>query len=307
MKRRFKRLGAVALGMTFIVAALAVGVPLWTSGPTIASWQPESQIARDELSGVSEPQAAPSLKVMTLNLAHGRADGAHQALLGREAIEENLDHVAAVLRREQPAVVALQEADGPSVWSGRFDQVKYVAEAGGYSHHFRGEHVKGLRLSYGTALIARMPLANTASQTFAPTPPTFSKGFVVGTFLWPLTDVQVIVVSVHLDFARRSVRESQIREMIDLLAGKGAPLIVMGDFNCRWTSREETIRTLAAELDLHAYEPTQDEPATFPSTGNRLDWILISSELQFVRHDVIADVLSDHRAVLAEIELVDGD
>ena len=148
-----------------------------------------------------------------------------------------------------------------------------------------------------------MPLADTASHTFAPSPPTFSKGFVVGTLTWPGTDARVTVVSVHLDFARRSVRQSQIGEMIDLLADKGGPLNVMGDFNCQWNSGEPTIRTLAAELGLHAHEPTQSTPVTFPSTGARLDWILISPDLEFVRRDVIAETLSDHRAVVASIKL----
>ncbi|MCH8046150.1 MAG: endonuclease/exonuclease/phosphatase family protein [Planctomycetes bacterium] len=306
MKRRLKRLGAAGLGLMLIIVALAIGVPLWTSGPTIDSWQPASRVPAGGPSFAAEAQAVSSLKVMTLNLAHGRSDGAHQALLSRSAIRENLDRVAEMLRREQPAVVALQEADGPSIWSGRFDHVKYLAEAGRYSHHFRGEHVKGLRLSYGTALIAQMPLADTASQTFSPTPPTFSKGFVVGTLLWPGSETQVTVVSVHLGFARRSVRESQIRQMIDLLAGKRGPLIVMGDFNCQWTGSEETLRTLAAELNLRAYEPDQSQGATFPSTGKRLDWILISSDLQFVRYEVIAETLSDHRAVAAEIKRSDA-
>ena len=54
------------------------------------------------------------LKVMTLNLAHGRKDRWHQMLLKRRQIEEHLDHIAEVICREKPDVIALQEADGPS-------------------------------------------------------------------------------------------------------------------------------------------------------------------------------------------------
>ena len=72
-----------------------------------------------------------TLKVVTLNLAHGRKDAWHQALLRRAAIQANLDEVVRILRQEQPDVVALQEADGPSLWSGRFDHVAYLSEKAG--------------------------------------------------------------------------------------------------------------------------------------------------------------------------------
>jgi endonuclease/exonuclease/phosphatase family metal-dependent hydrolase len=43
---------------------------------------------------------------------------------------------------------------------------------------------------------------------------------------------------------------------------------------------------------------------SFPSRGRRLDWILISPEFEFVEYRTLPDVISDHRAVVATLKLV---
>jgi endonuclease/exonuclease/phosphatase family metal-dependent hydrolase len=198
--------------------------------------------------------------------------------------------------------VALQEADGPSFWSGGFDHVQYLAAATQDSRHVRAGHAGGLNLSYGTALISDLPLDRPASRTFAPGLFATPKGFLVATLRWPGgSGREIDVVSVHLDFMRQSVRMAQAQEMIEALAGRNRPLIVMGDFNCEWSDQEATLRTLATELGVRAHRPRTPGQETFPALGRRLDWILISPELEFVSYRVLEDAVSDHFAVVAEI------
>ena len=64
-----------------------------------------------------------TLRVMTLNLAHGRGEAFHQLFQKSTTIIQNLDEISAMLKREQADVVALQEADAPSFWSGNFHHV----------------------------------------------------------------------------------------------------------------------------------------------------------------------------------------
>jgi hypothetical protein len=40
---------------------------------------------------------------------------------------------------------------------------------------------------------------------------------------------------------------------------------------------------------------------TYPSSGRRLDWILISDQFVFSDYKVLSNVLSDHVGVVAEI------
>jgi hypothetical protein len=90
----------------------------------------------------------PRLKVMTLNITHGRKDGPNQVFQRARTIKSNLDEIAEVVNREKPDVLALQEADGPSIWSGGLDQVKYLAEKAFFQYYIHGEHVKGMKIKY---------------------------------------------------------------------------------------------------------------------------------------------------------------
>ena len=314
MKKRIKQFGKATLAMVCLVSVAAIAVPLWThearqaalvaSNPSLVDISETDSAERDSAERDAAERDGAVLRVMTLNLAHGRSDGRHQALRKRSAIVSNLDDVGEVLNREHPDVVALQEADGPSVWSGNFNHVEYLAENGRFPHSCRGEHVQGMKLSYGTALLSRLPLTDCDSTTFAPSPPTLSKGFVIGTISWPdKPGMAVDIVSVHLDFSRKNVQQRQIRKMIDLLGKRKNPLIVMGDFNCHWKDDDSPLRTLAEELGLYAYEPSKGKMVTFPKLKRRLDWILVSKPLEFARYETVPDTISDHLGVVAELQI----
>lgn len=242
------------------------------------------------------------LKVMTLNLAHGRGRGLHQWLLNRSAIEANLARVAAMLRREAPDVVALQEADGPSFWSGNIDHVAHLAEAAGYPYLIRGEHVQRRKLVFGASLLSRLPVHEAVSVTFSRSLPSPTKGFVVGRIAMPGRPKLLIdVTAAHLDFLRARVRLRQAAQIAATLRERGAPQIILGDFNCSWRGRLSAVRNLVDELELAAHEPLARRPWTYPRLRRRLDWILISHALHFTAYSVLPDRLSDHRAVMARI------
>jgi endonuclease/exonuclease/phosphatase family metal-dependent hydrolase len=250
-------------------------------------------------------QDAVTLKVVTLNLAHGRKDAWHQALLKRATIQANLDEIVRILMHEQPDVVALQEADAPSLWSGRFHHVAYLSEKTGISYFVLGEHVRRMKLAYGTALISRHHLHGAMSHRFAPSPPTQLKGMVSGAIHWPgKQHVLLDLVSAHLDFSRKSVRQRQAREIIQRLAGHQRPLVLMGDFNCGFCTKDTTLSMLARELNLQTHEPGATEMVSFPLRNKRFDWIMISAELAFLEYRTLPDVLSDHRAVMATLKFV---
>lgn len=243
-----------------------------------------------------------TLTVMSLNLAHGRRNGWHQALMRRRTLQANLAEVAGLIRRERPDVVAIQEADRPSLWSGRFDHVQFLAGMADAPYFVHGEHVKVLKLTYGTALLSRCSLADPVSHTFFPAWPILSKGMVVATIGWPgATERQLDMVSVHLGVGRKAVRQRQSREIVERLKNRKRPLVLMGDFNCGYGGREQTLALLMGELNLRAYAPEAKGLNTFPLLNRRLDWILISPELDFVDYRTLSDVVSDHRPVVATL------
>ena len=112
-------------------------------------------------------------------------------------------------------------------------------------------------------------------------------------------------VSVHLDFSRRSVRRSQVEEMVAALSQIEGPMVMMGDFNTDWEAKESSLKSLAEQLNLSAFEPLAEGLSTYGKKGARLDWILISDDLEFSDYSVLPEVMSDHFAVAAEIVLRD--
>ncbi|MHC4333503.1 MAG: endonuclease/exonuclease/phosphatase family protein [Planctomycetota bacterium] len=263
-------LAALAIAAVFMLVPSMGGEP--QVQPKVTTHSAASLPAAESTRGQSS-----SLKVMTLNVAHGRGDGPNQVLQKGKAIKMNLDQIGAVLS-------------------------SYLAEKAGFAYSVRAEHVKGMNISYGTGLLSTPALREPLSVTFDPSPPTFSKGFTVATVDWPgEPNMEVDVVSVHLDFSRKSVRARQVEDMIERLSSRGRPLIVMGDFNSEWRSSKSAVRALAERFNLKAYQPASPRMDTFPLLGMRMDWVLISADLEFVTYQVLPDVISDHYAVLCEV------
>jgi endonuclease/exonuclease/phosphatase family metal-dependent hydrolase len=246
-----------------------------------------------------------AVRLMSLNIAHARRKARHQSLLSEPTIRRNLAIIADLIGREAPHVVALQEADGPSSWSGKIDHVETISGLAGYDHKFRGEHshpsLARLDLSYGTALLSRLPLHAPRSLAFQQTWRD-SKGFVAATIHPEALDGESVdVVSIHLDFLADRVRRRQVEQLVETFRGHSRHLVVMGDFNCAWSERRASLDLLHRELRLRPFaelaSPTY--PAWRPLV--RLDWILISEGLDWSGYATLRDRVSDHLGIVGEI------
>ena len=269
------------------------------------------RVARTASQPSSVPFEAPAshaLRLVTLNVAHGRKLATHQALLSPRTVRRNLEEVAGLLRAAYADVVALQEADGPSAWSGNFDHVALLAHLCGHAAHFRGEHnsfsLRRAPLASGTALLSRHPFHSTRSLRFGTTWRD-TKGFVLATVpvaAW--SGVELDVVSLHLEPFNPVVRRQQVRALVDELGERRRPLVVLGDFNCSWSDEARQLRPLARELRLRACHPHHRAP-TYPARRpwRRLDWILASPELDFASYRTLPNPVSDHLGVAADLVL----
>jgi len=286
---------ALALGLAAVQpAALAAG-----SGDDSAVVACQSSRPLDEV------VSSDTLEVVTLNIGHGRGTALNQLFVSRARHRRNLEKTAAMLMKTGADVVALQEADAPSLWSGRFDHVGFLAGAADYGCLIHGHHAEGWLYTFGAALISRVAMSGAGSHAFRPSPPTTTKGFVQGTVFWRSSGEkgrvrEVTLVSIHLDFSRKEVRDAQVAEFEEWMAGRTTPLIVLGDFNEDWSPEDSAVRRIATALGLRAFTPGAADFGTYKQT-KRLDWILISRELEFVGYAVLPDIVSDHRGVVASI------
>lgn len=284
-----------------ILGGAVTGTGLWAASPDTAG-------CLDQGTGAVEVIETPSLRFATLNIAHGRKDSVNQMLLGSAALRENLLELAGLLDRTEADAVALQEVDAASAWSGRFNHLQYLLKNSGYGCWVHGVHANNRLYHFGTALISPHVFSDSLVHGFRPSRPTTTKGFVIGVLPWNpggalAEPLAVRVGSLHLDFSRRSVRRAQIEEVVQVLRGAGGPLVLMGDFNTDWHKKDSSLRELADRLNLKVFQPDADGMTTYGKDSARLDWILVSQELDFLHHAVYPDVVSDHLAVVADIRL----
>jgi endonuclease/exonuclease/phosphatase family metal-dependent hydrolase len=258
---------------------------------------------------VTMPSSQPHqgvLRVISLNIAHGRKDAFNQLFLSKEDFEHNLSDIAKLLVSANADIVALQEADGPSRWSGGFDHVATLAEEAGYPWVVHASHAQSWMFDYGTALLSRQAFEETLNHTFKSSPPTMNKGMVLGRIRWQKQGyegkVQLVdVISVHLDFSRKKVRQRQVKEIADALGERTNPTIILGDFNSDWFAEDSVVQALAERAGLQVYRPDAEDLGTYKDGDKRFDWILITRELKFINYQVLEDQVSDHRAIFAEI------
>lgn len=244
------------------------------------------------------------IKVMTINMAHGRANGIHQALLTTDKIKANVTSIGQLIATEQAHVAALQEADAPSWWSGGFSHVNTVGNIGGMTSAIQGRNVDGLGLAYGAAMVTRLKVSAAQQITFKKNLPTFSKGIVVVTCQWPGdSSFEFNVVSVHLDFASRKVRQYQLSVLSALIADSGKPTILMGDFNTDMS--KALLPAFLEQTQLKTWNVDDNSLVTFPILGTRIDWILVSPEFNLVEQTILDKMYSDHKVVTAMIERVE--
>jgi len=253
---------------------------------------------------------SPVLSVLSLNLAHGRKDAFNQMLQKTSTTRKNLEEIADYFATSGADLIALQEADAASRWSGKFNHVDFVSLNSPYPCSLHASHAQKYMYDFGTALLSKVPFSDSVLHTFEPSPPTTNKGFVMGEILWNPggklpTPINVSVISVHLDFSRKTVRDSQIQEMRDLLPDIATPLIILGDFNTDWFTDESALKTIVENGDLKVYQPESKELGTYKEGKDRLDWILISKDLEFVSYQVPEIILSDHQPVQASLKLID--
>ena len=284
-----------------IVVALTALLATWV----VADVHTNGEFTYLESDSLAQIVESDTLNVLTLNVAHARGKSLNQILVSTDQHRNNLDKISSMLRDSEAQVVALQEADGKSLWSGQFDHVGYLSAAAGSWNFVHGYHADSWLFTYGAALMSTFRLSETQSHSFQPSWPTATKGFVRGSILWRDSEdrsaaIPITLVSVHLDFSRESVRRAQIEELVGELQHIQTPLIILGDFNADWSVEDSPVRELTAKLKLRAFNPEGTGLGSYKGS-ERLDWILISDRLEFADYRVLPNVVSDHLAVQAKI------
>ena len=111
----------------------------------------------------------PRLRLVTFNIAHGRGLTPIQGLTSSRKLRVNLRGIAALLGKLAPDLVAMQEVDERSRWSGNFDHLNYLKIHAGFREAVFGINNRRtglLNLCYGNALLSRHPIVHAETVVF---------------------------------------------------------------------------------------------------------------------------------------------
>lgn len=211
---------------------------------------------------------------------------------------ENFKRIMAFIAEMNPDIIGLVEVDSGSFRTGRQSQAALIAQQLGYDYVGEGKYGAGVMLSrlpllkaQGNAVLSRMPIISHRFQYFD----AGVKRLIIQACTEHLT-----VFLVHLSLTYRK-RQYQLERLYRLIRKVQRPVILAGDFNVFWGSREMELFLAATGLCSVNQERIPSHPSHQPT--RELDFILHSPELQPVRFFAPQVILSDHAPLVCDFEL----
>ena len=314
--RRRKWLLALA-----IVLALALGPYLVGRG--LSQFRQVS--IHENAAAVETPPPASTLRVLTYNIAHGRGARSMDNWEGTaEEKRARIARIAQLIAETDADIVVLNEVDFRCTWSGHQNQAAAIAQAAGYPYWVEQRNLD-LQFLYGSwkfgnAILSRVPIVAAEPLDLPPRAAwehvlAGSKQGVVATVELP-DKRQLRVAAIHFDTRGEALRVASALALLEAVVESDVPLLAAGDFNSTPSSyplsRQSETGENALDLLLASEAFTTQplcEPAleelTFRSFEpiNAIDWVLIPADWELAEYRVLDSQHSDHRPVIAEIEL----
>jgi endonuclease/exonuclease/phosphatase family metal-dependent hydrolase len=232
------------------------------------------------------------LKVMTYNICSGK----------NMARERDLEYSASVIRDVQPDFVTLNEVRSHTSDVGPINQANELGRITGYYPVF-GRSIDVMGGEYGNALLTRLPLIS-SEVIHIPDPEKEGEGFYEHR-----TVLKCILKSGATEFAvlcthfglMPGEQKNAVDTAISIINDLNMPVLLMGDLNL--TPDAPALQPLMNALD----DTSTVNPGllTFPSDKPeiKIDYILHSAGITPVSLNTIDTQCSDHRPLIAEIEL----
>ena len=247
-----------------------------------------------------EARIGLQLRVLCYNIHHGRGNDGNV----------DLERIAAVIRRVNPDLVALQEVDRGTRRTAGVDQTAELARLTG----LQGKFVKQIDYEggeYGQAILSRFPLPEPKVHWLPGDPPREQR--IAGAVDLTLAGQRLTFATTHLHHADGAIRLDQANALNTLFAGRANPVILAGDLNAVPGSpplAELTQQWHVAQSpkNLTPGAPESGELATFPAAlpTRQIDYVLTTPRgaFQIQSAQVLDEPLaSDHRPLLVVLTL----
>lgn len=233
-----------------------------------------------------------NIRVLSYNIHHGAPAGTTAPI--------NLDNIAAVIKAQNPHLVALQEVDRNTNRS-PVDQTKVLADKLGMHYYFsRSINYQGGE--FGVAILSKYPIVSTERLVLS----NKASGGEQRTLVVATVEVpglgKIKLATAHLDLVLEN-RTAQVAEINEFSKKSEYPVILAGDLNM--TRLDPEFLPLRTEFLLSC---TNSCPLTFPADvpTKEIDFIMLNSnaakKLTVTQYEAIKGKLeSDHLPLLGVI------
>lgn len=210
----------------------------------------------------------------------------------------NLECIVSFIESVKPDIIGLIEVDSGSFRSEQVSQADVIARQLGFSYVAESKYGSQPMVNkvpvlnkQGNALITNRDIEN---HTFH----YFREGFKRLVIEVKLPELTVFLVHLSLTFRKR---QYQLERLHKIIQNANGPVIVAGDFNVLWGSRELELFLAATGLKSADNQGQPSHPSRKPK--RQLDFILHSPELQVLNFYIPPIHLSDHAPLICDFDL----
>ncbi|QEC73788.1 endonuclease/exonuclease/phosphatase [Arachidicoccus ginsenosidivorans] len=243
-------------------------------------------------------QKSNTFKVMTYNIHHGNPPDKPGVI--------DVDAIAAIIKKHQPDIVALQEVDVNTKRDGHINEIATIASKAGYKSFYFAKTIDLEGGQYGIAILSKYPLTNTATHKLPSNSAKEAEPRVLATALVHLPNNKTIQFgSTHLDAYHSDNRLLQIKEIIRLTGKSPYPFVIGGDFNSKESSEVIKLLDQTFTRTCHQCAPTFHEEA---SADGAIDYLAFrpAGSLKVISHQVLkAENASDHYPLVSVLAFED--
>ncbi len=212
--------------------------------------------------------------------------------------DENLSRIVEFIKSVNPDIVGLIEVDSGSFRTAHRNQAEAIAHELGHYHIYQSKYGR-------KSIMHRLPVLNKQGNAFltnqeikAKTFHYFDKGIKRLVIELELEDFVVFLVHLSLKFRHRHY---QLLDLYSLVSEVDKPVIVAGDFNPWWGSRELHLFLAATGLIDANTKGRPSHPSRAPRRN--LDFILHSPEINVTGFEMPGVGYSDHVPLVCDFTL----
>lgn len=233
------------------------------------------------------------LRLATFNIKNG---------LGSDGVVDN-DRLAEVCSGLRADVLALQEVDSGATRSGLVNQAAVVAKACDLSYFYAPAFELKAGGLYGNALLARGSIDTTELLELPAAPERQAR--VAALARVEVEDFALSVAATHLQNRRGGAPQiaqdaeeqlEQLAVVLEALGRRRRPRVLLGDLN----SGPGVVEPILTAEGLSVANTSATAPARAPRL--RIDYVAVE-RLAIVSAEVVSTPVSDHRAVVVEVEV----